>query len=84
MPLRRSGHGKSACTMRASTSVVGPSSMSTGSCQLPTASAGEWVVLDTIPRGRSSSHEADHARYTKLGLLGFGEKVGSSTQLHPL
>lgn len=49
MPLRRSGHGRSACTMRASTSVAGPSSMSTGSCQLPTASAGEWMVPNAIP-----------------------------------
>lgn len=48
MPLRRSGHGRSACTTRASTSVAGPSSMSTGSCRLPTASASEWIVPNAI------------------------------------
>lgn len=49
IPLRKSGRGRSVCTMQASTSVVGPSLMNTGSCQPPTALAGEWAVLDTIP-----------------------------------
>lgn len=48
MPSRESGHGRSVCTMQASTSVVGPSLMSTGSCLQHTALRGEWAVLDTI------------------------------------
>lgn len=49
MPLRESGRGRSVCTTQVSTSVVGPSLMSTGSCRLPTALTGEWAVMDTLP-----------------------------------
>lgn len=62
MPLRKSGRGRSACTMRAFMSVVGPSSMSTGSYPRPTASAGEWVVLDDV-LAEIRIPEADHAGY---------------------
>lgn len=48
--------------MRAFMSVVGLSSMSTGSYPLPTASAGEWVVLDDV-LAEIRIPEADHAGY---------------------